>query len=145
MWNFQNGAILMGFQTEVLKMKVLREFSNWELELPQGLNSLVLLSWSWTFSTVCTLLKVNPDVAMYLDSLQYYLRQNIVHQIAIVPKYTSMRTVFRDVVDSIEVPSADIFLYNKSNAGKPSYKLLWVSWKIHSYTFFLNCDKLFST
>ena len=59
-------------------------------------------------------------MAMYLDSLQYYLRQNIVHQIAIVPKYTSMRTVFRDIVDSIEVPSADIFLYNKSNAGKPS-------------------------
>ena len=35
------------------------------------------------------------------------------HQIAIVPKYTSMTTVFRDNVDSIEVPSADIFLYNK--------------------------------
>ena len=71
----------------------------------------------WDFTTICTLFKVNPDVAMYLDSLQYYLRQNIVHQIAIVPKYTSMRTVFRDIVDSIEVPSADIFLYNKSNAG----------------------------
>lgn len=53
----------------------------------------------------------------YLDALQYYLRQNVVHQIAIVPKYTSQRTVFRDNVDSIEVPSADIFLYNKCNAG----------------------------
>ena len=60
---------------------------------------------------------MNPDVASYLEALQYYLRQNVVHQIANVPKYTSMRTVFRDNVDSIEVPSADIFLYNKCNAG----------------------------
>ena len=57
--------------------------------------------------------QVTPDIASYLDSLQYYLRQNIVQQIAIVPKYTSLTTVFRDNVDSIEVPSADIFLYNK--------------------------------
>ena len=34
-----------------------------------------------------------------------------------MPKYTSMRSVFRDIVDSVEVPSSDIFLYNKCNAG----------------------------
>lgn len=65
----------------------------------------------------CLRFKVNPAMTPHLDALQYYLRQNVVHQIAIVPKYTSQRTVFRDNVDSIEVPSADIFLYNKCNAS----------------------------
>ena len=45
--------------------------------------------------------------------LQYYLRQNVVHQIAIVPKYVSQRCIFKDTVDNLQVPSADIFLYNK--------------------------------
>ena len=49
--------------------------------------------------------------------MQYYLRQNVVHQIAIVPKYVSQRCIFKDTVDSLQVPSADIFLYNKCVAS----------------------------
>ena len=57
--------------------------------------------------------RVNPGVAPFLEALQYYLRQNIVHQLAIVPKYHSRRVFFKDTVDGIDVPSADIFLFNK--------------------------------
>ena len=39
------------------------------------------------------------------------------HQIAIVPKYVSQRCIFKDTVDGREVPSADIFLYNKCVAS----------------------------
>ena len=53
----------------------------------------------------------------YFFPLQYYLRQNVVHQIAIVPKYVSQRCIFKDTVDGLEVPSADIFLYNKCVAS----------------------------
>ena len=67
--------------------------------------------------------KVNPAAAMYLEALQYYLRQNVVHQIAVVPKYTSQRAVFRDVVDGFDVPSADIFLYNKARCPCPAYTM----------------------
>ena len=54
---------------------------------------------------------------MNLLSLQYYLRQNVVHQIAIVPKYVSQRCIFKDTVDGVQIPSADIFLYNKIAAS----------------------------
>ena len=54
---------------------------------------------------------------LYVLFFQYYLRQNVVHQIAIVPKYVSQRCIFKDTVDGREVPSADIFLYNKCVAS----------------------------
>ena len=61
--------------------------------------------------------KLHSASEVYLEALQYYLRQNIVHQFATVPKYHSQRFIFRDVIEAAEVSGADIFLYNNSTAG----------------------------
>jgi hypothetical protein len=37
-------------------------------------------------------LKLNTGVACYLEALQYFLRQNMVHQLATIPKYMSHRS-----------------------------------------------------
>ena len=58
--------------------------------------------------------KVNSASEVFLEALQYYLRQNMVHQFAAVPKYYSQRFIFRDVIEGVEVSSADVFLYNNS-------------------------------
>ena len=51
--------------------------------------------------------KVNSNSEVFLEALQYYLRQNMVHQFAAVPKYYSQRFIFRDAIEGVEVSRYD--------------------------------------
>ncbi len=64
-------------------------------------------------------LMLNSTVVSYLEAFQYYLRQNLVSQLMIMPKYASSRLEnrFQDSVDGVDIPVADIFLYNKCHSG----------------------------